>query len=1032
MKNNDNSQQVTRHWISVDDFENNPKVIEKKKKEFVEGVTDEFNISTLSLLSRRKFLALVSASAAFAATACTDYKDKGEIIAYNKKPEDVTIGKANFYASTYNDGSGILVKTREGRPIKIDGNPEHPINQGKVPNYVQSAILDLYNPERIKAPQINFNGTLIETQWEIADKEIIEQLNNAVKQNKEIAILSHPIISPTTNKLINEFIAKFPTIRLYTYNLFDDIARQNAWQKCYGTDFNNSIQWDKPKMIIALEADILGTENNAIENIRLFTKRRDIENPKDFNKLYAIEGNFTLTGANADVRIRMNPIYQLGFVLGLINEVLKDNPAIDYWFDIKEKVKNYNLTDLANTYNIPVQKINNLIKDLKNNRGSSFFYAGVSLPEETQIAVNLLNEIIGGTKFYKTDDVNITFTRYSNSIELKSLMVRMQNNQVGAVIHFDTNPVYHISPEYEYAKSIDKVPLKISLTVNENETSKLCKYILPINHSLESWNDFQLRSSYISLQQPVISPLYNTRQKEAILLNWIKPQESEKIFELYHKYLKSRWENEVYPQTAQEVDFQKFWYASLHDGFIKMNSQRIEKPAFNREALKLINITSKTDNFTLQLCDNLSIKDGRYSNNGWLQELPDPITNITWDNYASISPNSARSLGLKNNDVIKVSNDNSSIELPVLIQPGMADSLICVKLGYGRTVAGTIGSNNGTNANVLINSKGLSKFLYNDISIEKTGKVNKLASTQEHHALDDEFVKDKHLERGIIKEGTLKQYIGEPDFLRKGEHHSYLGPDGMPLSITKDFEYPEVKWAMAVDLNKCVGCGLCITACNVENNVPVVGKDQVTRGREMQWIRIDRYYTGTPEDPIASVQPILCQHCDNAPCENVCPVVATTHSPDGLNQMIYNRCVGTRYCANNCPYKVRRFNFYDYRDFFANGFYYKDSLKLAHNPEVTVRSRGVMEKCTFCIQRIMEGRQEAKNEGKIFNGKDIKTACQEACPADAIVFGNLNDPESGVSKLRKHKLGYHILDMLNVRPNVTYIAKLRNTNSEDV
>lgn len=1028
-KNNTNSK---KQWISLEDFENSSKISEQKKKEFLDGVTDEFEVSNLPPLSRRKFLALVSASAALAATACTDYKDKGEIIPYNKKPEDITIGKANYYASTYNDGSGILVKTREGRPIKIDGNPEHPINQGKVPNYVQSAILDLYDPERIKYPIHNKQGEKQQTQWDTLDKFIVDNLKNAVNQGKEIAIISHTIKSPTAYKLIQDFQQKYPTAQLYVYDLIDDQNRKNAWYKCYGEDFKYSINWDKPDIIFAIEADILGTDNNAIENIKLFSKRRNVNNPKDFNKLYAIEGNFTLTGANSDVRIRLNPIYASEFVLALVNELLKSNSASDYWFGIKDKVKNYNLDEIVKKYGLQANKIKELLADLKKFGDRCFFYGGNALSEDTHIAINLLNEILGSTKFYNTEDININFTSYSNNEQLKALVNRMQNNQVAVVIHFDTNPVYHFLPELNYNKSLEKVPLKISLTELENETSQLCDYILPIHHSLESWNDFQTRSSFISLQQPVISPLYDSRQKELILLNWISPQPSDKIFDLYHKYLQLRWENEVYRQVNAGIDFQSFWYSALHDGFIALPSLKSPKPAFQLNAInELKPFVNSQEKYTLLLCDNLTIKDGRYSNNGWLQELPDPISKITWDNYASISPNLAKQLGLKNNDMLEVSTKRGTQTLPVLIQPGIAESLICIKLGYGRTYAGTIGSNNGFDVIKLMDSESPSKYLYYDVKIKKTGEIYKLATTQEHHALDDEFVKDKHLERGIIKEGTLKEYIEEPDFLHKGGHHSYLGPDGKPLSITKDFEYPEVKWGMAIDLNKCVGCGLCITACNVENNVPVVGKDQVIRGREMQWIRVDRYYTGTPEDPLASIQPMLCQHCDNAPCENVCPVVATTHSPDGLNQMVYNRCVGTRYCANNCPYKVRRFNFYDYRDFFANGFYYKDSLKLAHNPEVTVRSRGVMEKCTFCIQRIMEARQEAKEQGQTFDGRNVKTACQEACPADAIVFGNLNDPESEISKLSKHKLGYHILEMLNVRPNITYIAKLRNKNTED-
>jgi molybdopterin-containing oxidoreductase family iron-sulfur binding subunit len=422
--------------------------------------------------------------------------------------------------------------------------------------------------------------------------------------------------------------------------------------------------------------------------------------------------------------------------------------------------------------------------------------------------------------------------------------------------------------------------------------------------------------------------------------------------------------------------------------------------------------------------ESQNLRDGRFANNGWLQEIPHTVSKIVWDNYAAISAKTAMGLGLKDSDVIEVTVGDKKINIPCFVQAGQADDLITIELGYGRTVCGEVGKNVGINANKLFDSRNFNSEYYSAARIKNLGGKYNLVSTQEHHALDDEFVKDIHRKRNIIQEGTLLQYLNDPKFIQKEKYEVF--------SITKEVEYDGVKWAMAIDLNKCIGCSGCVSACISENNIPVVGKEQVEKGREMHWIRIDRYFSGSPDEPVVSNQPMLCQHCDHAPCENVCPVAATNHSPDGLNQMAYNRCVGTRYCSNNCPYKVRRFNFFDFRETFEEGYYTQQPISLLNNPEVTIRSRGVMEKCTFCIQRIMEARQIAIEEGRELRGSDVMTACQVACPSQAIEFGDMNDPDSKISKLRKHELGYHVLEEINVRPNVTYIAKLRNTHSENV
>ncbi|MGB6647294.1 MAG: 4Fe-4S dicluster domain-containing protein, partial [Bacteroidota bacterium] len=615
-------------------------------------------------------------------------------------------------------------------------------------------------------------------------------------------------------------------------------------------------------------------------------------------------------------------------------------------------------------------------------------------------------------------------TTLTKSEEFDELFRRMKGGDVGLVIHYDTNPAYHLPAAFGYEEALRSVPMSVSLVQNEDESAALSTYVLPIHHPLESWGDFHVRSGVHSLQQPVIAPLYDTRQKEAILLQWINAGTETPYQEtLFHEFLKRFWESEIYPGLHLRVDFKTFWYSALHDGVVRYQTGTGRDYRFLEIALDSIAPVGPEGSYVVLFTQSHFMGDGRFANNGWLQEIPHPVSKIVWDNYAALSPTTAGTLGVAGNDRVQVQIGDAGQTLPVWIQPGLADGVVSVALGYGRWNAGPVGTGIGTNAILLLPRSGLlGSRVYSNAALQKTEGRYKLVSTQEHHSMDDTFVKDLHTKRGIIREGTLLQYMKDNRFLQHESHELF--------SISKEVTYPGLKWAMAIDMNKCIGCNACVAGCNVENNIPVVGKEEVGTGREMHWIRLDRYYSGASENPTVSHQPMLCQHCDNAPCENVCPVVATTHSPDGLNQMTYNRCVGTKYCSNNCPYKVRRFNFYNFRDHFAEAYYEQEPLSLLHNPEVTVRSRGVMEKCSFCVQRIMEARQQATEQGREIRGSDVKTACQEACPAQAIVFGDMNDPVSDISRYRGHDLGYSVIEEVNARPNVTYIAKLRNTHSE--
>ncbi len=1003
------SFEKNKYWRSLEDLNNSPESLKAKHDEFLEGVVNDFDSSKLSGISRRKFLALLSASAAIATTACTDYRDKGEIIPYNKRPEEILPGQANYYASTCSACSlacGILIKTREGRPIKIDGNPDHPVNKGKICAKGHASILSLYDPERLKEPKFGNQNI----SWEEADSKIIDALNSAVKNGKQIAFFTDKLFSPTTKKIIDEFIKKYPTTKVYSYSLINDKNRRDAWFEFYGSYDLPTIKLNEAEIILSLDSDFLGVEGNFIENMRLFAEKREVVKKVDLNRLYVAEGRLSATGMMADYRINVSPNQQLEFVYSIINELANAN-VISVNPSIKSLVANYSIEKFGS-----LEKVNNFLKDLSRNKGKSIIYAGDTLPKEVHLAVNYLNELLGASNLYDWKNVNINY-QVSSSKEIQELISNINSKNVEVVIHFDSNPVYSLPASFGYKEALKNINTVITLTEAENETSVASTFTLPINHMLESWGDAFIKSNVYSTQQPVINPIFNTRQKESIVLNWINQKYDSNN---YKEFLYSHFNEIIYNRKKPLVDTKTFWQSALHDGVVNLESNSTSsniKPFMNIN----FKLPKSTKGVTLHLTESFLIGDGRFANNGWLQETPHPVTKVTWDNYASISPKFAKELNVEMNDLIEISHNGKSVSLPVLIQPGMSDATINVELGYGRTNAGEVGNEVGFNLIPLID-KDLSLIIEN-VSVKKVEGKYKLASTQEHHSLDDTFVKDLHKVRKIIQEGTLEEYKKNPKFLHEEEHEL--------VSITREHEYKGVKWAMAIDLNKCTSCTACITSCNVENNIPVVGKDQVLVGREMQWMRIDRYYSGTSEDPIVSNQPMLCQHCDNAPCENVCPVNATNHSEDGLNQMVYNRCVGTRYCSNNCPYKVRRYNFFNFRNHFEDAYYENNLTSMLNNPEVTVRSRGVMEKCTFCVQRIMEARSNAIRDGKPLNGNDVKTACQVACPTNAISFGDANDINSEIAKLRKHELSYHVLEELNVKPNVTYIAKLRNTHSEE-
>ena len=1034
MSHGEDKEELVDFWKSFEEYHQDSSPELETVTEFAEGTFDGMDLASMSSVNRRQFLALMGASAALAGTGCSDYRSKGVVIPYNKKPVEVVPGIANFYASSCTacpDRCGTLIKTREGRPIKVDGNPDHPINQGKICAKGQAQTLALYDPDRLRHP-VDGNGAVV--QWEFIDKDVVKALKQAQSKGQEIALILPKITSPALAHLLTKFSKSFPVTRTYSFDYYAEYPRVKAWEDGYGDSQLPVIAWDQAEIILALESDFLGKGKGRVETVRKYSQRRNGLDVDSFNRLYAVEGAMSSTGMSADHRIRLRPDLHLEFVFCLLNQLVVQEKVSQYagYQSVIDKLGEYSLTSFASTHGIEIKVLNALVNDLKANLGKTLVHSGSSHSQELHQAVNFLNEVLSGTSLYQNVRHQNVLGLSSNA-DFKELIGRMESGKVGVVVHCDVNPAYHFAPDAGYQKALKNTPMVVSMVEVENETSKLSTYALPINHALESWGDAKVQDHVIGLQQPVIAPINHSRQLEGILLGWLEGKYSETG---YQEFLKRDWKESVYPIIATGVDFETFWNNSLHDGFVKFNEKVPPRaPYALTHFLNIEPVKIDTKTFVIQFAENYTVGDGKLSNNGWLLELPHPVSKVVWDNYAAVSAGSAKALGLEQGSKIEIEIEGRKAVFPVFIQPGMADSAIQVELGYGRTHAGAVGTGVGHDAGKLLTEeREQGDWVFSSAIVKKYWGSYDIVSTQEHGGFNigaspmlAKLTKDAHLRRGIVHQSTVHDYKANPSFVSskmkdKRKHVKSL--------YTEEHKYAGMKWGMAIDLNRCTGCNECIVACSAENNVPVVGKEQVKRNREMHWIRIDRYYSGTIDEPITSLQPMLCQQCDNATCENVCPVAATTHSPDGLNGMAYNRCVGTRYCAANCPYKVRRFNFLNFRRHLSDSQYEKPVAILANNPEVTVRSRGVMEKCTFCVQRLREGRQIAIQDKREFKGTDVTTACQDACNANAIIFGDTNNAQDPLRKYQENDLEYKVLEELMIRPNITYLAKLRNTNEE--
>ncbi|MET6999539.1 TAT-variant-translocated molybdopterin oxidoreductase [Chitinophaga defluvii] len=1000
-----------KYWKGLEELHNTNAHKEIVDNEFREELPFESESLLNATTPRRDFLKYLGFTTAAATIAASCEIPVKKAIPYVNKPEEITPGVANYYASTYAvDGEYVplVVKTREGRPIKVEGNTLSSVTQGATTAKVQGSVLALYDVARLRYPTISGS----ETTWTELDKQVAAAL--AGLGGAPVVLLSSTIISPSTKKVIGEFLAKYPNSRHVTYDAVSHSGMLQANELAYGKKTIPGYHFENAKAIVSLGADFLGTWINPAEYSRQFAQTRKIDAKKpEMSKLFQFESMMSLTGANADERYTHVPSETGAIALALLAAVggTVSAPAI-----ADKRV---------------ADGIQKAAKELKANAGKALVVSG-SNDVNVQLIVNAINNLVGANG---TTIDWATTANYRQGIDgdMAQLVSDMNAGSIGALLVYGANPAYDYHDAAKFAEGVKKVKLSVSFNDRKDETSELCKYAAPDHHFLESWGDVEGKTGYFSFIQPTIAPLFKTRAFEDTLLTWSANPTT------WVEYLKGSWISKLGGQEA--------WDKALQDGVIEpATAPALGGASFAGDvagAAAKISSAKKGGKYELVLYEKVAIGNGKLANNPWLQEMPDPITRATWDNYACVSNTLAKEFKMQLGDdyeihadkkVLKIKANGKEIELPLLIVPGLHPNVIAIAVGYGRSKhTGRAAGEIGKNAYPFVSFNGTNRdYFAADAAVEATGASYPVGLTQTHNSYEG---------RPIIKETTLQEFIHNPkevneDRAELAKYGADFRKDG---TLYPDHPYPGIKWGMSIDLNTCFGCGACTIACQAENNVSVVGKEQVILAHEMHWIRIDRYFSGDENNPEVVFQPMLCQHCDNAPCENVCPVAATNHSSEGLNQMAYNRCIGTRYCANNCPYKVRRFNWRDWNgaDSFADNLYdvadMNDNLtRMVLNPDVVVRSRGTMEKCSFCVQRLQDGKLAAKKAGRPLKDGEAKTACQQACGADAIVFGNVNDKESEIFKIRNVEQTdrmFYVLEELHVLPSISYLAKIRNKDA---
>jgi Fe-S-cluster-containing dehydrogenase component/anaerobic selenocysteine-containing dehydrogenase len=948
-------------------------------------------------LTRRRFLNLLGAYAAFATGAGCSRVDRGPIVPYTKTRRGVRPGTAQYYASTFSEGRvvlPVLVKTREGRPVFIAGNDLNPLLHDKTSLRAIGDLFGLYDPDRLRGPVIDRRPAV----WSDADARVVAALKSARDEGKSVLLVTSASLSPSRHALIGDLTRVVPGLRHVSWEAVDWGSEAAALRSCFGQDVSLRPRLERADVILALEAEFLGGDQP--ESIAAFAARRRPEGDRPLNRLYVFGGSASLTRDKADHRFAWRPSEAAALAFALARG-LNQRHAVPLPAGVAvADLAGFDLAELARRGGVSPLAVEALLTDLSQARGRALILTGAALPPEAHVACQLLNTMLDAWDHTLEVAPMPPGAVTVSPADFGSVLHELAAGQFAAAVFWGANPAYAFPDGGQWKAALAGVPLKVRIGLLDDETAQDCQMVLAEHHWLEAWGDYEAAGDLLTLQQPTIAPLYDTRQGEDMLLSWLRAL-SDAAPADYRAYVEERWRRQVY-EAGSPVSFAEFWNAALYEGVLRRPAEA-RKP-LGLQAVAVREAAGRAANrapagFELVLTPATGVYDGRYANNGWLQELPEPITKLTWGNAALLAPPDAESLGLQSGHLVRLAAGGREVQLPVLVQPGQAPGVITAAVGYGRRW-GAVARGAGVNLFPLADPTTGSPGLRLGVQLTRAGGRENLPVTQHHFGLHGD---------PPAHSMTVAEYARAP------EHEA-----AELTTLYPEQSFPEHKWAMAIDLSACTGCSMCVIACQAENNIPVVGPERVLKEREMQWLRVDRYYVGAPGESRAIYQPMPCQNCDNAPCETVCPVYATNHNAEGLNQMVYNRCVGTRYCGNNCPYRVRRFNFFEYTA------YITPPASLVFNPEVSVRPRGVMEKCTFCVQRIQEAKQRAKSAGRPIKDGEVQPACAAACPAGAITFGDWKDHESAVRKAAASRRGYQLLAELGTRPSVTYLVDVSN------
>jgi molybdopterin-containing oxidoreductase family iron-sulfur binding subunit len=955
-------------WRSLEEYSGTPEFAEMLGREFPQHAS-EWDDG----VSRRRFLELSAASLALAGlSACVKQPREG-IVPYVKQPEEVVPGRPIFFATAATLGgyaTGLLVESHTGRPTKIEGNPDHPASLGATDAFSQALVLSLYDPDR--AQTITRLGQI--RTWANFTDELAQRVKvHGALAGEGFRILTQTVTSPTLASQIRAVLAAMPKARWHQWEPAGRDAVRAGARLAFGQAVETRHDFSKADVVLTLDADPFVSGPGALAAARAFARRRreavasDVPPPR----FYAVESTPTASSTLADHRFAVKPS-GLGAAAAALHAAVTGTASASAFPGLEAAAA-----------------------DLKRAGAHALVVAGDFASADVHALVHAINGALGaiGTTVLLTDPVEAEPADQLAS--LRDLAADLRAGRVDTLLVLGGNPVFDAPADLAFADAIQKAAFRAHLSLYDDETSAYCTWQLNEAHPLETWSDARAFDGTASVAQPLVEPLYGGKSAHEVLAA-VLGQPAAKGGDL----VKATW------QKQRPAGFDAFWRKCLHDGVVEGTALPPKSLAPKAPAPGAPAPAAPAGAFELVLRPDSGVFDGRFANSGWLQEMPKPLTKLVWDNAAHLSPASAEALGLKNEDVVAVEANGRTVELPVWILPGQPDGVVTIHVGFGRTRAGRVGNGVGVDAYPLRTSAALWNAT---ATLKRTGRTAELASTQHHFNMEG---------RHLVRTGTFETYRKDPEFAKKME-------EVPEISLYPGWKYENHAWGLAVNLSSCTGCSACVVACQAENNIPTVGKDQVRRGREMHWLRIDRYYEGTPANPAAHNQPVMCMHCEKAPCEVVCPVAATTHSDEGINEMTYNRCIGTKYCSNNCPYKVRRFNFFDY-----NKDKHLPVLTLLANPNVTVRQKGVMEKCNYCIQRVNRARIGAEKENRRVRDGEVVTACQQACPTEALVFGDLNDPASRAAAMRKSPLEYPLIGELNTRPRTTYLAKLTNPNPE--